>query len=84
MTQIHLYQCQTAPPARRWIAQFERLKDNLYVTIHGSSAETAQAKAELMRQFQVLDPKERTAFNLKGRLAALNDGVADIEEDDLL
>ena len=77
---IHLYESQTAPPNRRWIAQYERLKDNLYLTIHGATSEIAEAKARLLLEHQGLDPKQRAAFDLKGRMAAL---AGQTEEDDL-
>lgn len=81
---ILLYHCPTAPVDRLWIAQYPRIKDNLYVTFHGSTADLARAKAELMQKYAALDPKERTGFNLKARLAALGEVAPVIDEDDLL
>ena len=75
---ILLYHCPTAPAHRLWIAQFQN-KSDLYVTVHGSSADLARAKAQLLAEHQRLDPKDRKAFDLRGRLAALGD--TDIDED---
>ncbi len=75
-----LYHCPTAPSNRRWIAQFPRLSDNLYLTVHGPTADIARAKAELLHHFHLLAPQDRKAFDLKGRLALLGGG----DEDDLL
>ena len=71
---IHLYECPTAPPKRRWIAQHEMLKDRLYLVIHGPTAEIAKAKANLHLQYRALPSNERKDFDLKGQLAALNSG----------
>lgn len=79
---IHIYESRTAPPERRFIAQFDRVKDNLYVTIHGDTPEIAMARAELLAQFQSIPPQDRKAFDLKGRLALL--GVSDVGAEDLL
>lgn len=73
---IFVYECPTAPARRRYIAQFEKIADNLYVTVQGSSAEKARAKAELMHQFQTMEPTDRTGFNLKARLAAIEEEPA--------
>lgn len=70
---IHIYESRTAPENRRFIAQFERLRDNLYLTVHGPTAEVAETKAKLMIEYQALPPLERKAFDLKGRLAALGE-----------
>jgi len=78
---IYIYECKTAPPNRRFMAQFERIKDNFYVTIHGDTAENAEAKAKLIQQFQSIPPLDRKAFDLKGRMALLGGTV---DEDDLL
>lgn len=82
-----LYHCPTAPTKRRWIAQFPRLSDNLYLTIRGSTAEIAREKAELMWQFHALDPKEQAGFKLKERLDKINAREVsgpDDDEDELL
>ena len=89
---IHLYECPTAPPKRRWIAQHEMLKDRLYLVIHGPTAEIAKAKANLHLQYRALPSNERKDFDLKGQLAALNSGEIEVvtdndedeDEDDLL
>lgn len=84
---IHIYESKTALSRRRFIAQFEMLKDNLFLVIHGPTAEIAKAKAELHLQYRALPPNERKAFDLSGQLEALNDGkveVLDEDEDDLL
>lgn len=70
---IHIYESQTAPPHRRFLAQFEKVKDNLYLTIHGPTAEIAEAKARLLLDYQNTPPEGRKAFDLKSRLAALGD-----------
>lgn len=79
---IHLYESQTAPPNRRWIAQHEKNKDHLYLTFQGPTAEIAEAKLRLMMEYQATPPLERKGFGLKERLAAL--GAADEEYEDLL
>jgi hypothetical protein len=79
-----LYHCPTAPDSRRWIAQFPRLSDNLYLTVHGPTADIARAKAQLMHEFGQLPPQERKVFDLKGRLAALGGPTEDVNEDELL
>ena len=82
---ILLYHCPTAPDKRRWIAQYPKLSDNLYLTVHGETADIARAKANLMQEYAALDPKDRTGFDLKGRLTALNGGESvDVDEDDML
>lgn len=80
---ILLYHCPTAPAHRLWIAQFQN-KSDLYVTVHGSSADLARAKAQLLVEYQRLDPKDRKGFDLLGRLAVLNGGEDDVEYEDLL
>jgi len=74
---IHIYECDTAPPQRRFIAQFERIKNNLYTTFQGSTAEKAQAKAELFLSYVNAEPKDRTGFKLREKLLAIEDGIAD-------
>lgn len=89
---IHIYECPTAPAKRRFIAQFELQKDNLYLVIHGPTAEIAEAKANLHLQYRALPPGDRKDFNLKGQLAALNGGEIEFmdasahedDEEDLL
>ncbi len=71
---LHLYESLTAPPKRRFIAEFELLPEAQYVVIHGPTAEIAEAKANLHLRYRQLPPKERKAFDLQGQLAALNDG----------
>lgn len=68
---IFIYHCPEAPEDRRFIAQFERQKGNLYLTIHGASEFQARGKAELMLQYANLEPVERTGFKLRERLAAI-------------
>ena len=68
---IYVYECADAPADRRFIAQFERLKNNLYLTIHGATGHQARAKAELMLEYQNLEPLQRTGFKLRERLAAI-------------
>lgn len=77
---IHIYESATAPANRRFIAQAERIKGSMFLTIQGSSAEVVTKKAKLMLEYQATDPKDRKAFDLKGKLSALN-GAADDEED---
>lgn len=83
---IHIYESATAPAKRRFIAQHELLKDNLFLVIHGPTAEIAEAKANLHLQYRALPPGDRKEFDLKGRLAALNGGeievVTDTEDDE--
>lgn len=78
---ILLYHCPTAPAKRRWIAQYPKIEDNLYLTIHGETADIARAKAELMKQFGLLPPQDRKAFDLKGRLALLGGEPTEVDED---
>lgn len=78
---LFLYHCPTAPEKRRWIAQYPKLSDNLYVTVHGETAEIARAKAELMHHFGLLAPQDRKAFDLKGRLALLGGEPTEVDED---
>ena len=78
---IHVYESKTAPTHRRFIAQFERIKNCFYITIHAPTAELAIKKANLLAEFQATDPKFRKEFDLKGKLSAL-ELVED--EDDLL
>lgn len=80
---VFLYHCPTAPDKRRWIAQYQKLSDNLYLTFHGETADIARAKAELMRQYASLAPQDRKGFDLKGRLASLGE-TTEVDEDDLL
>lgn len=77
---IYIYECVDAPVERRFIAQFERLKNNLYMTIHGASAYQARAKAELMLQYAALEPVDRTGFKLRERLAAIPVQAGEPEE----
>ena len=76
-----LYHCPTAPAKRRWIAQSPKT-DTTYITFHGETAEIARAKAELFDQYARLDPKERKAFDLRGKLQLLGGAVS--VEDELL
>lgn len=68
---IYVYECAEAPAERRFIAQFERMKNNLYLTIHGASEFQARSKAELMLQYAALEPVDRTGFKLRERLASI-------------
>lgn len=77
---VHIYESTTAPAKRRFIAQFELQKDNLYLVIHGPTAEIATAKANLHLQYRALPPNERKEFDLKGQLAALNGGEIEVAE----
>lgn len=79
---IHLYECPTAPPKRRWIAQHEMLKDRLYLVIHGPTAEIAKAKANLHLRYRALPPGDRKEFDLKGQLAALSGGEIEVVTDE--
>ena len=76
---IYIYECADAPAERRFIAQFERLKNNFYLTIHGASAFQARSKAELMQQYAALEPVDRTGFKLRDRLAAIPVEVGVVE-----
>ena len=76
---IYVYECAAAPADRRFIAQFERLKNNLYLTIHGASEFQARGKAELMLEYAALEPPERTGFKLRERLAAIPVDVGAVE-----
>lgn len=78
MTLIHIYESRTAPESRRFIAQFPT-SAFMYLTFQGPTAEIASAKARLLQEYQAVDPKDRKAFDLKGRLAAL--GADDFDED---
>lgn len=78
---ILLYHCPTAPDRRRWIAQYAKLSDNLFITVHGETADIARAKAELMKQFGLVPPQDRKAFDLKGRLALLGGEPTEVDED---
>lgn len=79
---ILLYHCPTAPAKRRWIAQSQN--PNLtYITIHGETADIARAKANIMDAYSRLQPADRKAFDLKGKLAELS-GAVSAEEDELL
>lgn len=78
---IHLYESKTAPAKRRFIAQFEMQKDNLYLVIHGPTAEIAEAKAKLHLQYRALPPTDRKDFDLKNQLAALNGGEIEVASD---
>lgn len=80
---ILLYHCPTAPDHRSWLAQFQN-KSDLYVTVHANSADIARAKAQLLVEYQRLDPKDRKAFDLRGRLTVLNGGEDDAAYEDLL
>lgn len=75
---IHIYESRTAPESRCFIAQFAT-SAFMYLTFHGPTAEIAEAKLRLTLEYQAVDPKERKAFDLKGRLAAL--GADEIDED---
>ena len=79
MTLIHIYESRTAPASRRFIAQFAA-SAFMYLTFQGPTAEIARAKAVLLHEYQAVDPKDRKAFDLKGRLAALG-GADDFDED---
>lgn len=72
---IFVYECEEAPPKRRFIAQHEKLEGSLYLTCHGSTAEIARQKAQLMLDYAALDPKDRTGFGLKAKLDAINEGT---------
>lgn len=73
-----LYHCPTAPTNRRWIAQYAKASDNLYVTVQGPTADIARAKLELLWQHDNLAPQDRKAFDLKGRLALLGSDADDL------
>ena len=81
-----IYECTDprCPPGRRFIAQFEKAKGNLYMTIHGPTVEIAGAKLALIQEFHALDPKARPGFNLKARLAAIGGASSDRMLGDLL
>lgn len=79
---IHIYESPTAPPRRRFIAQFEVDANNRYIVIHGPTAEIAVAKANLHIAYQALPPIDRKAFDLKGQLEAMNNGAIEFPEDD--
>lgn len=76
---IYVYECAAAPAERRFIAQFERQKNNLYLTVHGASESQARSKAELMLEYASLEPTQRTGFKLRDRLAAIPVDVGEIE-----
>jgi hypothetical protein len=85
MAEIHIYESLSAPPPRRFIAQFDQSKLNLFMTIHGPTAAIAEGKARLMLDYAALDPAQKTGFDLKGKLADLNGGDAQSDEyEDLL
>ena len=71
---IHVYECLSAPIKRRYLAQCETIPENMYLVIHGPSAEIATAKMNLHLQYRALPPNERKDFDLKGKLEALNSG----------
>jgi hypothetical protein len=79
-----IYECPEAPEHRRFIAQAERLKDNLYMVVHGSTREQATAKLDLIESYRALDPSEKTGFGLKAKLDALNGGSSSGRDDDLI
>lgn len=83
---IHVYECSTAPPARRFLAQFDVVKNNRYITISGPSREIAMACAHLHLEFQSIPLLRRKDFNLVGKLAELRgeSAVPSFDAEDLL
>lgn len=70
---IYIYECADAPPKRRFLAQHERVENNLYVTCHGPTEAIARAKMEVMLEYRALDAKDRTGFKLKEKLESLGE-----------
>lgn len=84
MTAIHLYHCPTAPAGRTWIGTSPSVKGATHIVIYGATADDARAKVQLQIEYQSLGPKDRKAFDLKGKLAAMGGKVAPAFASDLL
>lgn len=78
---IHIYESRTAPPMRRFIAQFDVVKKNHHITIAAPTREIATACARLHLEFQAVPVLRRKEFNLAGKLAALFQSEVDDMED---